>query len=162
MSNLIAASCTSSQLGQFFADAGGEGGVSQFLRVSATRRPNPLTEIDQGCFVKLEASDIEMDALDAMSDADLAKVVRDHVAAHRASRATDDLSTADPSTAAHGGASKRPAQDAARAAARLQANDARLSPAERAAARIRANDYAAEGARDKAMGHIIPGYDRLV
>jgi hypothetical protein len=135
--------------------------ASRFFADGA-RRPNPLTEIDQGCFVKLEASDIEMDALDAMSDADLAKVVRDHVAAHRAKRATDDLSTADPSTAAHGGASKRPTQDAAnRAIHRASARNVNLTAADRAAHRIKANDYAAESTRDKAMASIIPGYDRL-
>jgi hypothetical protein len=123
--------------------------------------------------MKLSVSPQEHDALDALNDEDLVKLVRDSLAQHRASGASDDLEQADPSSAAHGGKSvptletvgsrnANTAHDsAARAAHRRAANDMRLTPADRAQHRLLANDYEAQSARDKAHAKIVPGIDRL-
>jgi hypothetical protein len=123
--------------------------------------------------MKLSVSPQEHDALDALNDEDLVKMVRDSLAAHRASGASDDLEQADPSSASHGGKSvptletvgsrsaNQSANDSARAIHRARALDPRLSAADRAQARILANDYEAESRRDAAHAKIVPGLDRL-
>ena len=123
--------------------------------------------------MKLSVSNDEHDLLDALDDESLVKLVRDSLAARRASGASDDLEQADPSSASHGGRSvptletvgsqraNQSANDAARVRARRAANDMSLTAADRAAARLVANDYEAQSQRDKAMGKIIPGINRL-
>jgi hypothetical protein len=121
--------------------------------------------------MKLSVSNDEHDLLDALDDESLVKLVRDSLAARRASGASDDLEQADPSSASHGGKSvptleavgsrnaNQSANDAAiRAAHRRAALDSNLTPEQRASHR-HAAEY--DPARERANEKLIPGLGRL-
>lgn len=103
----------------------------------------------------------ELESLEGLSDTELAQLVRDAFKKFKAGR-DNDIEGADPSTAAHGGASRRPPEDeetASQRAGTLRATEDVRVAQDRARRVLEAQLEQDE--RDAEAETIVKGYRRL-